>query len=394
MSLSSRTQVSLAAAVGLVAASTSTYVHYGLVTSSASGSFCDINQTINCSHAYLSSYGEIGGVPVALAGVVYFGLVLVLAALAWKKPVGDHAPGYILAMSVPAVAFIAYLAYASYVVLQTFCLLCAISYLAVLAIAFISWRATTFPMATLPQKLGTDIRHATSNPLALAIVALLIAGTVIAAKMFPATETASVVSTPTFESLPPVSVEERGRLAKWWELQPKVDVPLDAGGAKVLVVKFNDYQCPPCRITYQGYKPIFQKYAADVKFVLKHYPLEPECNAAVSSVIHEAACEAAAAVNMARAKGTADRMEEWLFANQGPPLLTPKQVREAARTVGGITDYEAQYPQVLKDVRADAAFGEQFKVSGTPTFVINGRIVREILAPQYFNVLIELELGK
>jgi protein-disulfide isomerase len=97
-------------------------------------------------------------------------------------------------------------------------------------------------------------------------------------------------------------------------------------------------------------------------------------------------------VNMARAKGTPDRLEEWLFANQGPPLLTPQQVRDAARTVGGISDFDAQYPQVLKDVRADALLGEQLKVGSTPTFFINGRKVTDILAPQYFNVLIELEL--
>ena len=40
------------------------------------------------------------------------------------------------------------------------------------------------------------------------------------------------------------------------------NVPLDADGAKVLVVKFNDYQCPPCRQSFYDYKPILAKYTA------------------------------------------------------------------------------------------------------------------------------------
>ena len=394
MSLSSRALVSISAAIGLLAAGTSLYVHYGLLTSSGSSSFCDLNQTINCTQAYLSQYGEIRGVPVALGGVLYFALVLVGAAIAWKKPSGDHVPAYIFAMSVPALAFVVYLAYAAFFILHTFCILCAITYAAVLAITMVSWRATTFPIATLPERAAGDVARLRSSPQAIGITVLFIIAGVAGGWAFPRPSHTAVTAAPTFEALPPVSDEERARLAQWWEVQPKVDLGIDAGGAKVVVVKFNDYQCPPCGLTYRSYKSIFEKHREDVKFVLKHFPLEPECNGAVASVVHVAACEAAAAVNMARAKGTSDRLEEWLFANQGPPILSSQQVRDAALSVGGISDFDAQYPQVLKEVRADAVLGEKLKVGSTPTFFINGRKVPEILAAQYFNVLIEVELKR
>jgi protein-disulfide isomerase len=211
-------------------------------------------------------------------------------------------------------------------------------------------------------------------------------------KLFPGRQV--VVAAPSVAALPAVSDVERTRLAEWWEVQPKVDVKIDAGGAKVVVVKFNDYQCPPCRITYDAYKPIFQKHGNHVKYVLRHFPLEGECNGGTPGGSHYAACEAAAAVLMARAKGTAEKMEEWLFANQGPPQLTPAQVRAAARDVAGITDFEARYPEILKEVRTDVALGTELKVNSTPTFFINGRMLPQILAPQYFNALIELELKR
>ena len=95
---------------------------------------------------------------------------------------------------------------------------------------------------------------------------------------------------------------------------------MPAEGAKVLVVKFNDYQCPPCRATYMEYKSIFAKYEASqpgaVRLVLKDYPLESECNVSVTGGPHPSACEAAVAVRLAREHDRAEELEEWMFANQ------------------------------------------------------------------------------
>ena len=42
-------------------------------------SFCDVNATVSCTQAYLSPYGSFWGVPVALGGVFFFALVLLMA---------------------------------------------------------------------------------------------------------------------------------------------------------------------------------------------------------------------------------------------------------------------------------------------------------------------------
>src|SRR5687767_12257981 len=93
---------------------------------------------------------------------------------------------------------------------------------------------------------------------------------------------------------PQLTAQQKAEFIRSYEALPKVNVPLDPGGAKVLVLKFNDYQCPPCRQSFYDYKPILSKYVASgrVKYVLKHFPLERECNAAVGGDLHQAACEA------------------------------------------------------------------------------------------------------
>ena len=77
------------------------------------------------------------------------------------------------------------------------------------------------------------------------------------------------------------------------------------------------------------YKPILAKWAKQapgkVKFITKDFALERECNAGVSADVHPSACDAAVAVRLAREKGKAEVMEEWLFANQ--PAITPDSVQ-------------------------------------------------------------------
>jgi protein-disulfide isomerase len=170
-----------------------------------------------------------------------------------------------------------------------------------------------------------------------------------------------------------------------------VNLPIPSNGAVVLVVKFNDYECPSCRQTYMEYKGILEKYqqGGKVRFVTMDYPLDPECN---TGGAHAAACEAAAAVRMAKAKGKGQEMEEYLFANQ--PKMTPDWVKDAVRQVAQVTDFDAQYPKMLELVKADAALGRQLDVQATPTFFINGIKINGGFRPVFFDAVIEHELKK
>jgi uncharacterized membrane protein/protein-disulfide isomerase len=398
MTSSKRTLILAFATLGLGASLVSSYVHYQLATNASYTSFCDVNDTMNCAQAYLSRYGSLWGIPVAIGGVIFFALVLLLAGIAGRPGAQSRetAPAYVFALSTIGLAVVLYLAWASYFVLKTFCILCAITYVSVIAIFIISGGATSFPMTSLPGRARRDVRTLVSSPLALVLAVLLIGGAALAIAAFPRESGLGQSSSAAQAPLPTVSADERAKIAQWWELQPKAEIPISSDGAKVLIVKFNDYQCPACRLTHDGYKSILQKHTAtgQVKYVIKQYALEPECNPYVPTGNHFASCEAGAAVIMGRAKGSSAKLEDWIFAHLGPPMLTPDQVKEAARTVGGITDFDAQYPRALEELRTDAGLGQLLGVKSTPTFYINGRMPTQILAPQHFDYLIELELQR
>ncbi len=369
--------------LGLAATVASTWVHYQLIHSPDLASACDVNATLSCTDAYRSPYSTLGGVPVALIGAWFFaGLLLLQAGSRWIGiPQPAHVTSYLFALSLPGLAFAAYLAWASWFVLHVVCLLCLATDIAIAGIVLVSGSSTRFPMHMLIQRLLLDARALVARPAALAIAALFVAGAAVAMGWFPKEMAVPALSAegtlPADVAIPEPAeptLPQQAQLEQYLDLQPRRIIPVDAPGASVVIVKFNDYQCPPCGQTYQMYKPLKQKWdqqaPGKVKFVTKDFPLEGECNKAAPKGPHHLACEAAAAVRMARRNNKAEALEDWLFSNQ--QSLTADGLRKAVRDIGGVADFDAQYPRVLNDVKIDTSLGGFLGVSSTPTFFVNG----------------------
>jgi protein-disulfide isomerase/uncharacterized membrane protein len=401
--MTSRARATLIAAsiLGLAVTAYATYVHVNLLRTPDYAAACDINATFNCTHAYLSSYGSFAGLPVALLGAFWFGLTLFLlvSAQASGVPNDDHVPGYLFALSVPALAFALYLGYAAFFILKTVCVLCVLTYVSIAVIFAVSGMTTKFSLTTLPARLGRDLKALFATPAALIAAVLFVAGAASALAFFPRESGAAAASPETAAAAAaavdtPVPAAEQDQLEKYLNEAPRAMIPIDSP-APVVLVKFNDYQCPPCRQTFDLYKPLKAKWEKEapgkVKFVTKDFPLEPECNASIKGGVHALACEAAAAVRMARANGKSDAMEDWIFANQ--PTLTLDGLKKAVIDIGGVKDFDKQYPVVLTDVRGDTALGGLLGVGQTPTFYLNG-VKLPPMQPEYLNAAIAIELKR
>ena len=397
MSQKSRTWLLVFSLLGLAASITSSYVHYQLLVTPNYESFCDVGATMSCTEAYLSRYGSFMGVPVAIGGVIFFSIAALLAGITGKpgSAARENAPAYIFVLSTFGLAFALYLAWASYFQLKVFCILCAITYVSVIALFIISGGATTFPMTTLPRRASRDLRTLVSTPVAIAALLAVVIGSAVLITVFPNEVTAAQARTAAVASWQPVTPQQRDELKKWWEVQPTVDVPVPpSAGTKVLIVKFSDYMCPACRAAHDAIKPVLPKYQGKgVEFVMKHYPLEPECNPNVPTGNHVASCEAAAAYEMARTTPNQAKLDDWFFANQGQ--LTREVVKQAAEEQAGIKDFDAKYPAAIQAVRTDATLGGLLNVNSTPTIFINGRRIPGAgLPPQYLDALIEIILAE
>ena len=377
---------------GLVVSVDAAYLHYRLLFDPLYTSFCDISATVSCTQVYASRFGTAFGVPVSVFGAIWFtgALLLLVGGEFGARALRDNVPGYLFALSTIALGVVLYLGYASFFILKTLCPLCLMTYAAVIGLYVISGAAMTFPMTTLPRRAASDIRAWIASPIAIALTVLFFAGAGSAIAFFPREGGG------TAEAAPAPSQEQRSELERFLASAPRVPLVIPAEGAKVLIVKFNDFQCPACGHSYLTYKPILAKYEAEhpgaVRVVLKDYPLNSQCNLDLTTPMHPAACEAAVAVRLAKAHNREEAMEEWLYTHQ--PSLTPAAVRQAAREIGQVTDFDTKYASTLELVKGDIALGHQLQVRSTPTFFINGVKVEGEWAPQYFDQAIAYELQR
>jgi uncharacterized membrane protein/predicted DsbA family dithiol-disulfide isomerase len=388
----SKTSARLALAcalLGLVASVGAAYVHYRMLADPTYVSVCDVNATVSCSQVYASQYSTVKGVPVAIVGAIWFGvaLLLSLAGLVGESEVREGVPNYLFAGSTASLAAVLYFAYTSFFVLKLVCVLCLLTYVAVIGLFLVSGAASNEPMLSLPRRAVRDLRALAASPLAIVLSVLLVGGSVASIAAFPREALAAGVA-------PAATQDQRSELERFLASAPRVPLIVAADGAKVVIVKFNDFQCPACGQSYLSYKPILAKYQAAnpgaIKLILKDYPLNPECNANVHTMLHPAACAAAVAVRLARLKGKGDEMEEWLFTHQQG--MTVETVKQAVREVAQIQDFDARYAATLDVVKGDIAYGKQLNITSTPTFFINGVKVEGAWAPQFFDQALAYEL--
>src|SRR5258705_1814118 len=74
--------------------------------------------------------------------------------------------------------------------------------------------------------------------------------------------------------------------------------------------------------------------------------------------------------------------------------MTSTWVKDSLRKVANVTDFDAQYPKVLEQVKADAALGRQLNVQATPTFFVNGIKINGGFRPLFMEAVIEHEVEK
>ena len=92
---------------------------------------CDINMQISCTKAFSSEYGKHFGVSNGIWGLLFYGLIFILAFV--------NEATYVFLLSVVAVVGSFYLAYALFFKIRTFCFVCLSTYILNLLLFIVSY---------------------------------------------------------------------------------------------------------------------------------------------------------------------------------------------------------------------------------------------------------------
>lgn len=151
---------------------------------------------------------------------------------------------------------------------------------------------------------------------------------------------------------------------------------IEAPGSRATLVEFLDFECEACRAAYPAVKRILSEYEGRIAFVVRNFPLHK--NSVLAAKSAEAAGEQGKFWEM-YAK-LFENQQEWGEKQDPQTELFRKYAREigldivAFDAVVGSAKYEDKIARDKND-------GMLVGVQGTPTFYLNGRIVRGV--PSY-----------
>ena len=150
-------------------------------------------------------------------------------------------------------------------------------------------------------------------------------------------------------------------------LRPEVseqDHSQGPANARIILVKYGDYQCPHCARAYPIVKHLQQELGNDLRFVFRNFPLQK---------IHADAMNAALATEAAALQGKFWEMHDLLFENQDR-LDVDDLLGYAEQLELDVAQFEedCQREDLKEKIELDFESGIRSGVNATPTFYING----------------------
>jgi protein-disulfide isomerase len=145
---------------------------------------------------------------------------------------------------------------------------------------------------------------------------------------------------------------------------------------KVVLIEYGDYQCPGCRAMAAPVKTFAEQYKDKLTFIFRHMPLTNS---------HPNALAAAATAEAAGQQGKYWEMHDKLYENQdawsGVPVDQRGAVFEGYASELGLNIEQYKKDITSKDItnkigRDKSTATQKFGVDSTPTFVLNGQVIK------------------
>ena len=152
--------------------------------------------------------------------------------------------------------------------------------------------------------------------------------------------------------------------------------------APITLVMFSDFECPYCQRGYELVKEIEKAYPGKIRFIYKAFPIDRHPNAMMAALM----------AHSAQKQGKFWPFHDLLFSQQG---LEPDVLLSYAEMVGlnlDQTQRELAELTYAPAVRRDLRQAKRLDVSATPTFFLNGRLLRGAQPGRVFQAVIDEEL--
>jgi predicted DsbA family dithiol-disulfide isomerase len=174
--------------------------------------------------------------------------------------------------------------------------------------------------------------------------------------------------------------------------EPAFALELDDGASpargsarpSVTIVEFSNFECRFCRDVQATLKQIIESYGKEVRLIFKHLPLEGFRNSVP-------------AARAAYCAGQQDRFWQFHDALFAAGNISPGLLDQIAAELGlGQAKFQAclASEQSRTAIAKDIETARSFRIDSTPSFIVNGKLVKGALGFADFQKIIERELSQ
>ncbi|WP_319588542.1 vitamin K epoxide reductase family protein [uncultured Desulfobulbus sp.] len=356
------------------------YTHYKNYTDLTFSSFCAITEAINCDTVAQSPWSVFLGMPVALWGIFAYSLfTLLLIPLKRHDDNAPHCWALLTILALVASCFSVYLAVISAFRIHSWCILCLISYAVNFLLSFSSWivfrRFSTVQIR--PSSLLTACKALTSAAPVRFGIPLLIGLLVATQLLLPAywIQEADVTN-------PKVTTGVTKEGSPW----------IGAENPQFTIEEFTDYQCFQCRKMHFYLRQLINRFPERIRLVHRHYPLDHEFNKAIApNPFHIGSGKLALIAIVASERGMFWVVNDALY--KAVQLKDEKiQLNEFAELMKLDVErlaFDMYSAKTLGHLRHDILNGLQHKLTGTPSFTVNGEVYQKLLPPHLLQEIIK-----
>jgi uncharacterized membrane protein/predicted DsbA family dithiol-disulfide isomerase len=365
---------------GLVISVYLSYSHYRNYTDIGYSSFCALSKAVNCDTVSQSPYSIFYNVPVPVWGIIgYLFLIFLVITSASNKKDRVDLWNIIFLVSVGYSLTSIILGLVSILLVGSYCIMCVLTYAINFMVMFLSWiLLRRFDSRSFYLRTAEDIAYIRKNPRRFIVGLALLAVTVlfVLMKMPPYWQ---MISPPKLTDLNQGLTEEG---FPW----------IGAENPTVTVVEFSDYMCFQCKKMHHYLRQLVAKYPNHIRLVHRHFPMDHNYNPLVVEPFHTGSGKMAILAIYAQAKGKFWQVNDFLFD------IASRKKDFNSRTIAQLMGAKKrevvaalENPELRLWLKHDIAVGLDLGVTGTPTYMINGKLHQGTIPTEILN---ELDIDK
>lgn len=348
---------------GLIASLYLSISHYRVYTDIVYESFCALSRSINCDTVSQSPYSIMVNVPVPVWGILGYSLVISLLLIAKKMLINEKRIWSILfIISAFFSLYSIILSLISTYIIHSYCIVCIFSYAVNFLLLYYIWlvRKRFEPGRSLLAGLIDDVAFLMSNK--GKAVAFILPFFILSA--------CGIAFFPDYWHMPPLKISDEVQTG----ITPEGYPWIGAEEPEIEITEFADYQCFQCKKMHFFLREMINQYPDKIRLIHRHFPMDSSINPTVNEPYHEVAGKLAMIAEYAKINGKFWEMNDLLYQLARQKEIHLPEVGEKTELDYRWLAAVDQIPELRYALKHDIATGIKLGVSGTPAYIIDGKV--------------------